>query len=126
MKTRAPFISTRTPLSRRRFLQGTGAALALPMLDAMLPSFARAAAASSPLAPGGGVPRRMFAVCNNLGLLAQDFFPAGASGRDYVASAYLQPLQEFRNAFTVFSGVSHPSVDSGHPADVCFLSAAPH
>src|SRR6185503_13067908 len=24
------------------------------------------------------------------------------------------------------SGVSHPSVDSGHPADVCFLTAAPH
>jgi hypothetical protein len=120
----APFIATRTPLSRRRFLQGAGAALALPMLDAMLPAFARAAEASSPLAPNG-VPRRMFAVCNNLGLLAQEFFPIGG-GRDYVASPYLQPLQEFRQGFTVFSGVSHPSVDSGHPADVCFLTAAPH
>ena len=28
--------------------------------------------------------------------------------------------------FSVFSGVSHPNVDGGHPADVCFLTAAPH
>jgi len=26
----------------------------------------------------------------------------------------------------VFSGVSHPDVDGGHPADICFLTAAPH
>ena len=28
--------------------------------------------------------------------------------------------------FSVFSGVSHPNVDGGHPADICFLTAAPH
>jgi BMFP domain-containing protein YqiC len=67
----------------------------------------------------------MFAVCNNLGLLGREFFPEGA-GREYKASAYLELLQAHRNDFTVFSGVSHPSVDSGHPADVCFLTAAPH
>jgi hypothetical protein len=119
-----PFISARTPLSRRRFLQGAGIALALPFLDSMLSGFARAASISSPLAPGA-VPRRMFAVCNNLGLLSQQFFPTGA-GRDYVPSDYLKHLQEFRSDFTTFDGVSHPSVDSGHPADVCFLTAAPH
>jgi hypothetical protein len=120
-----PFIGTRQPLSRRRFLQGAGIALALPFLDSMLPGFARASSASSsPLAPGA-VPRRMFAVCNNLGVLSQQFFPTGA-GRGYVASDYLQHLQAYRDDFTVFSGVSHPSVDSGHPADVCFLTAAPH
>jgi hypothetical protein len=122
--TPGPFIATRSPLSRRRFLQGAGIALALPLLDAMLPGFARAASTSSPLAPAG-VPRRMFAVCNNLGVLSQQFFPAGA-GREYVASDYLRHLQAFRDDFTIFSGVSHPSVDSGHPADVCFLTAAPH
>jgi len=131
MKTKAqaaplygPFIATRQPLSRRRFLRGTGVALSLPLLDAMMPSFARAQTASSPLAPGA-VPRRMFAVCNNLGLLPANFFPTG-SGRDYVASPYLELLKEHRNDFTVFSGVSHPNVDGGHPADVCFVTAAPH
>jgi hypothetical protein len=120
----APFISTRSPLSRRRFLQGAGIALSLPLLESMLPSFARAQTASSPLAPNAK-PRRMLAVCNNLGLLADYFFPTEA-GRDYKASPYLLPLQGHRNDFTVFSGVSHPNVDGGHPADVCFLTAAPH
>jgi hypothetical protein len=119
-----PFVSIRRPMSRRRFLQGTGIALALPLLDSMLPAFARAATATSPLAPGAQ-PRRVLAVCNNLGLLTREFFPEGG-GSDYTPSPYLQLLQEHRNDFTVFSGVSHPSVDSGHPADVCFLTAAPH
>jgi hypothetical protein len=35
-------------------------------------------------------------------------------------------LKEHRGEFTVFSGVSHPDVDGGHPADNCFLTAAPH
>jgi hypothetical protein len=70
-------------------------------------------------------PRRMLAICNNLGLLADQFFPTG-KGRDYVPSPYLKLLQEHRDNFTVFTGVSHPNVDGGHPADVCFLTAAPH
>ena len=35
-------------------------------------------------------------------------------------------LAAHRDDFTVFSGVSHPDVDGGHPADNCFLTAAPH
>src|SRR5713226_5054192 len=73
----------------------------------------------------GGKPRRMFGICNNLGLLPEHFFPKD-SGRDYSPSPYLEVLQEHRNEFTVFSGVSHPDVDGGHPADNCFLTASPH
>jgi len=120
----APFVTTRCAISRRRFLQGTGILLSLPFLDSMLPAFARAAESSSPLAPNAK-PRRMFSICNNLGLLTDNFFPTGA-GEDYVASPYLQLLQEHRNDFTVFSGVSHPNVDGGHPSDIAFLTAAPH
>lgn len=67
----------------------------------------------------------MFGICNNLGLLPEHFFPKG-SGREYIPSPYLQLLQEHRNDFTVFSGVSHPNVDGGHPSDISFLTAAPH
>ena len=67
----------------------------------------------------------MFAICNNLGLLGDQFFPTG-QGRDYVPSPYLKVLQEHRQDFSVFTGVSHPNVDGGHPADICFLTAAPH
>src|SRR5260221_10968682 len=111
------FISTRRVCSRRQFLRGTGVALALPFLDAMVPAFAREAKVLPP--------RRMLAICNNLGLVPEKFFPEQA-GRDYTLSPYLEELRDNRDEFTVFSGVSHPDVDGGHPADNCFLTAAPH
>jgi hypothetical protein len=124
MKTRfpAPFIATRPALSRRRFIQGVGVAMSLPLLDAMQP---RSAQAASGALAAGATPRRMFGICNNLGLRPDLFFPTGA-GRDYVASPYLKLLEAHREHFTVISGVSHPNVDGGHPADISFLTAAPH
>ena len=111
-------------MSRRHFLRGTGIALSLPFLDTMLPTFARGAQSSSALSPDAK-PRRMFAINNNLGLLPRNFFPEGQD-KDYKPSPYLELLQEHRQDFTVFSGVSYPNVDGGHPADVCFITAAPH
>ncbi len=122
-KFRAPFIATRQAISRRRFLQGMGVAMSLPLLEAMLPRTARAASAS-PLA-SSATPRRMFGICNNLGLLPDQFFPT-STGREYVASPYLKSLEAHRNDFTVISGVSHPNVDGGHPSDISFLTAAAH
>src|SRR5689334_22585713 len=123
-----PYIATRRSLSRRRFLRGAGIALALPPLDAMEPAFAAVtgrAAETAALSGPGGKPRRMLAICNNLGLLPDQFFPK-ETGCDYQLSPYLEILREHRDDFTVFSGVSHPDVDGGHPADNCFLTAAPH
>jgi hypothetical protein len=122
-RLRGPFFATRKALSRRRFLGGAGVALSLPLLDAMSPPLARAAG-TGPLS-AAGKPRRMFGICNNLGLRPDLFFPADA-GRDYTASPYLELLKAHRGDFTVISGVSHPNVDGGHPADISFLTAAPH
>ncbi|MEN9636387.1 MAG: hypothetical protein RL077_4791 [Verrucomicrobiota bacterium] len=127
MKTRSirppvgSFISTQRALSRRQFLRGTGILLSLPFLDSMLPAFARAASVSG----AKPKPRRMLGICNNLGLLPDQFFPK-QTGRGYTLSPYLEKLRDHREDFTVFSGVSHPDVDGGHPADNCFLTAAPH
>jgi BMFP domain-containing protein YqiC len=118
------FVSTQRALSRRQFLRGAGVVLSLPLLDSMLPAFAKAAVASDNKGPQGK-PRRMLAICNNLGLLPEQFFPKQA-GRGYELSPYLQLMKQHREDFTVFSGVSHPDVDGGHPADICFLTAAPH
>jgi hypothetical protein len=122
---RAPFISTGSAISRRKFLRGTGIALCLPLLESMTPVFASAAKRVAANATPGGKPRRFFGICNNLGLLPEHFFPK-ESGRDYALSPYLELLKEQRNDFTVCSGVWHPDVDGGHPADNCFLTAAPH
>lgn len=83
----------------------------------MVPTFSRAAAPTTA--------RRMFAICNNLGVLPDLFFPSG-EGQDYQASPYLQLLEAYRRDFTVFSGVSHPYVDGSHSSEACFLTAAPH
>ncbi|MDE0768928.1 MAG: DUF1552 domain-containing protein [Opitutaceae bacterium] len=118
-----PFVSTQRALSRRKFIRNAGVALALPLLDAMRPAFAGYTAKAS--AAGQSTPRRMLAICNNLGLLPEHFFPQ-ETGLGYQLSPYLNILGDHRNDFTVFSGVSHPDVDGGHPADNCFLTAAPH
>lgn len=116
------FVSTRRAVSRRQFLRGAGIVLSLPLLDSMLPTFARAATS----APSDvKTPRRMLAICNNLGLVPDQFFPT-ATGRGYALSPYLEMMKDHRDDFTVFSGVSHPDVDGGHPADICFLTGAPH
>ena len=116
-----PFISTQRTLSRRSFLRGGGILLSLPLLEAMTSVFASGKSSAKP----DGKPRRILAICNNLGLLTDQFFPK-ESGRAYTLSPYLEGLAAHREEFSVFSGVSHPNVDGGHPADVCFLTAAPH
>jgi BMFP domain-containing protein YqiC len=121
---KAPYVSTWRAFSRRKFLRGAGIVLTLPLLDAMTPVFASVAKSAAKTTPGGK-PRRFFGICNNLGLLPDQFFP-GEAGRDYQLSPYLEVLRDHRDDFTVFSGVSHPDVDGGHPADNCYLTAAPH
>jgi hypothetical protein len=104
-------------LSRRRFLRTSGVLLALPLLDS-----AQLGAA----APGRrAAPRRLIAVTQTLGMHGPLFFPE-KPGRDYSLSPYLEPLKEFRDDFTVFSGVSHPQAGGGHQAAVSFLTGAQH
>jgi len=109
-------------MNRRKMLRGVGVALALPMLESMTPGFSKRLWGNSEEAK---TPRRMLAICNNLGILPDQFFPTQA-GADYQLSPYLEELADHRSDFTVFSGVSHPYVDGSHSSDVSFLTAAPH
>jgi hypothetical protein len=110
---KAPHIAR--PLSRRRFLSGAGAFLALPLLGSFTPVFGREKAAAPP--------QRMLLISNNLGVLPTQFFPTQV-GRGYAASPYLATLGAFRDDFTIFSGLSHPDVVGGHSTENCFLTAA--
>lgn len=110
-------------LSRRRLLRGAGVAMSLPFLEAMTPACKKLARGAT--CDAETTPRRLLAICNNLGVLPKHFFPRD-DGFDYSLSHYLSFLKEHRNDFTVFSGVSHPNVDGGHPSDISFLTAAPH
>ncbi|WP_442510313.1 DUF1552 domain-containing protein [Novipirellula sp. SH528] len=108
-------MSRRHRINRRRFLHGAGVALALPYLD----SSRSASAKDRESQPA----RRMLLISNNLGVLPKSFFPAG-TGSDYQLSPYLAELGQFRDDFTVLSGLSHPDVDGGHSTENCFLTAA--
>ncbi|HQU44051.1 MAG TPA: DUF1552 domain-containing protein [Pirellulales bacterium] len=112
----------RQPLSRRTFLRAGGVALALPALDAMGPRGAWGADAETAVAP-----RRSVFICTTLGLHAPHLFPKQA-GRDYDVTPYLEPLQEHRQDFTVFSGLSHPDQAGadGHSSEKTWLTAARH
>src|SRR5882757_165733 len=105
-------------LHRRIFLRAAGVAMALPLFDAFGPKSARAAAA-------GSMPRRMVCINTPLGLHPEFFFPETA-GRDYKLSPYLEVLKDFRDDFTVISGLSHPDVGPSHDSNYSFLTAAPH
>ncbi|MAD24619.1 MAG: hypothetical protein CMO44_10665 [Verrucomicrobiales bacterium] len=114
---KVPHIADRRTLSRRTFLRGAGVAMSLPILDSMTPVFARAKKPKTP--------QRMLAICNNLGLLPDRFFPV-EGGTNFTLSPYLNELKDHRKNFTVLSGVSHPGVDGSHSSDVSFLTCAPH
>lgn len=105
-------------LTRRHFLRAAGVTLALPMLDALLP---RVLAGDKAVL----TPRRMVSICTPLGVHPEFFFPEKA-GKDYELSPYLEPLKEFRNDFTVISGLAHPDVGSSHDSIFSFLTGAPH
>ena len=106
-------------LDRRTLLRGTGVALALPLLEAM-----QSRAKGADKVPASSK-RRMVFINTPLGVHPPYFFPKDA-GRDYELSPYLEVLQEFRNDFTVMSGLSHPEVGSSHDSNFSFLTAAPH
>src|SRR3954447_1771223 len=94
----SPHIATRSTLSRRAFLRGTGVSLSLPFLEAMTPAFSRAAAAQAP--------QRFVAMCATLGFHTPFLFPK-ETGAGYTLTPYLEPLKDLREHFSVISGLSH-------------------
>jgi hypothetical protein len=112
------YLATRTALDRRRFLKGSGVAVALPLLDAMTPAFTRAAASATS-------PSRFVAMNASLGFHAPFLFPE-APGKNYVPTPYLEQLKEHRQDFTLFSGLSHPSQNgnNGHASELTWLTSA--
>ena len=92
-------IITRKHLSRRTLLRGAGTALALPLLDAMIPALrADHLTAAAPV-------RRLGFIFYTLGVNEAKWRPSG-EGPDYKLSEALAPLAPHRNKFVVLSGLS--------------------
>jgi len=92
-------IVTRKALPRRTFLRGAGAALALPLLDAMVPALAatRTTAAKPALRLG-------FVYVPN-GIIPQSWAPS-AEGTKFDFAPIMKPLEPFRGRLNVLSGLA--------------------
>jgi hypothetical protein len=99
---------TRKHLSRRTVLQGAGAAIALPLLDAMIPAAtALADTAAKPM------PRLGFVYFPH-GAIMKSWSPE-TTGTDYKISPILQPLEPFRSQMTIVSGLRNKGGESSDP-----------
>ena len=111
-------IITRTALPRRTFLRGLGAAVALPLLDAMVPSMtALARSAASPV-------RRLGFVYMPMGCDLPRWTPPGGTLAEL--SPTLQSLRPFVDQLTVISNLELKNAYPGTHAtsNAAFLSAA--
>src|SRR5215469_8121555 len=99
---------TRKSLSRRTVLKGAGVALALPLLDAMIPaSTARAQTAAKPKV-------RMGFVYFPHGAVMRNWVPQ-QTGTDFELSPILKPLAPYKPYVTVVSGLRNKGGESSDP-----------
>jgi hypothetical protein len=92
-------IVTRKHLPRRTFLKGMGAAIALPMLDAMTPALVAAGRRTAP-------PLRLAFTYVPNGITMPDWTPSG-EGRAFEYARVMKPLERFREDTVVLSGLAH-------------------
>jgi len=94
---------TKKALSRRTVLRGMGTAVALPLLDAMLPAFATAAA-GKPVA-------RFGCVYHPNGIIYDQWLPKG-EGANYELSPTLKGLEPFKDQVLVITGLASDQAEA--------------
>ena len=109
---------TKKALPRRTVLRGLGAALSLPLLDAMVPAFtAVVKSAAKPI-------HRFHAIYAPNGMAMQYWTPKEV-GRAFELSPVLKPLEAYRNQMTVISGLRASWSQSHAGASTSFLTGTP-
>ncbi|MDT8399928.1 MAG: DUF1552 domain-containing protein [Pseudomonadales bacterium] len=94
---------TKKHLSRRTLLRGAGTAIALPLLDAMIP-------ARTALAQTAAVPKtRLGCIYIPHGATMDKWTPA-ATGKDFALTEILEPLAAFREQLCIVSNLAHAQV----------------
>ena len=111
----------KTSLPRRRILRGMGAALALPLLDAMVPAL-------TPTVRTAAAPRkRLGCVYIPHGAIMDRWTPA-TEGVGFEFTPILKPLEPFRDTLNVITNLTRPEkgVDTNHAgAPASWLAGVP-
>jgi len=111
-------------LSRRHVLRGLGAALSLPLLDAMQPRLAFGAPSKyTPRAESLATQPRMICCYVPNGVNILEWMPQ-SDGPGYKMSPTLETLKDHRDDFTVVTGIGHPNSEGGHTGADTWLTAA--
>src|SRR5262245_21936608 len=90
--------------SRRRFLKGVGACMALPALESLISTQALAAAAGSAGATSAGAPLRMAFIYFPNGAIPATWWPTG-EGSSFELAKTMQPLDPVKNMIQVLGGL---------------------
>lgn len=90
---------TRKPIGRRTLLRGLGAAMALPLMEGMIPS-ARAAEEAAAMR------KRLQVLYTPNGMIMQNWSPA-EMGENYTISPILKPMEPFRDRFAIIKNMDH-------------------
>src|SRR5665213_4040113 len=96
-------------IPRRAMLKGVGASIALPLVEAMFPATAAAAATA-----GGKTPKRFAFVGFPHGAIMDRLSPK-ETGTDFTMSPILQPLEPFRKHLTIVSGLRNKPAETPEP-----------
>jgi hypothetical protein len=91
-------IITKKAIPRRTMLRGIGAALALPLLDSMVPAFSATSKAAKPI-------NRFGVVYVPNGMIMKDYLPL-TEGPDWELTPTLSALEPFRKQVLVLSGLN--------------------
>ncbi|MGL4550616.1 MAG: DUF1552 domain-containing protein, partial [Gemmataceae bacterium] len=110
-------------LSRRAMLRASGAAITLPLLDAMLPRGAAAPSTFQPWERADPAQPRMLCCYVPNGVNIAQWVPED-DGPGYTLSPTLEPLKGHRADFTVLSGLGHPASQGGHSGADTWLTGA--
>jgi hypothetical protein len=97
-------------LPRRTFLRGMGAAVGLPLLDAMVPALSAMAQTAARPTRRLGFVYMPNGVAKNSSI---DYWTPAAVGRDFEFSRILTPLAPFRERMVVVSGLDHNQAEAG-------------
>ena len=102
---------TKKHLSRRTFLRGVGATVALPLLDSMV-------GAQTPLRQSAAAPKTRFVAFYVPHGATMDKWTPAAEGTGFAFTEILKPLEPFRDRINIVSGLAHPYVAGAGGGDV--------
>src|SRR6266705_6761498 len=95
--------------TRRMFLRGLGACMALPAFESLNPILQAAPASGAAKA----APTRMAFLYVPNGTIPSAWWPTGDDGKDFELSRTLKPLEKLRSQLQIISGLDDVSADPG-------------